>query len=243
MQVNLLGVFDTVGALGIPFSTKDLAADLGIDAILQRVGLEKLGELVNGFEGKIRWPIEGFHDTELGPQVKNAYQALAVDERRGPFLPTLWTKVPPTSTVEQSWFAGVHGDVGGGYRDRPDDGQLAAGTLLWMMGKATALGLDLVPEALPELRAAADPLGPQHDSLSELWKFFIDIGPIAATPRPIGNPARLAADPSGQRFPPVEANETIHPWVRKRLGQQIEVRADHGGSKTITYRPPNLPIA
>ena len=119
IDVTFLGVFDTVGALGIPFSTKDLAADLGIDKMLDRVGLSKLGDLVNTFEGLIRHPIEGFHDTELGAQVKNAYQALAVDEHRGPFLPTLWTKVPPTSTVEQTWFAGVHGDVGGNYHDRP----------------------------------------------------------------------------------------------------------------------------
>ncbi len=136
IDVTFLGVFDTVGALGIPFRTADLAADLGIDKVLERVGLTKLGELVSTFEGRIRHPIEGFHDTALGPQVKNAYQALAVDEHRGPFLPTLWTQVPPTSTVEQSWFAGVHGDVGGNYHDRPDDGHLAADTLLWMMGKA-----------------------------------------------------------------------------------------------------------
>jgi hypothetical protein len=242
IPVNLLGVFDTVGALGIPFSTKDLAGDLGIDQILKRVGLDKLGELVNTFEGRIRWPIEGFHDTGLGAHVRNAYQALAVDEHRGPFLPTLWTQVPPTSTVEQSWFAGVHGDVGGGYHDHPDDGLLAADTLLWMMGKATALGLDLVPDALSELRAAADPLGPQHDSLTELWKFAIALGPVQAVDRPIGNPARLAADPSGQKFPQVQANETIHPSVRKRLGQQVEVRSEHA-RQTITYQPANLPVA
>jgi hypothetical protein len=88
----------------------------------------------------------------------------------------------------------------------------------------------------------ADPLGPQHDSLTELWKFAIALGRVQAVDRPIGNPARLAADPSGQKFPPVEANETIHPSVRRRLGQQVEVRSEHA-SQTITYQPANLPVA
>ena len=43
-------------------------------------------------------------------------------------------------------------------------------------------------------------------------------------------------------FPLVEANETIHPSVRRRLGHQVELRSEHG-TKTITYQPPNLPIA
>ena len=101
--------------------------------------------------------------------------------------------------------------------------------------------LDLLPDALPALRAAADPLAPQHNSLTELWKFFIELGPIEAVDRPIGNAARLAADPSGQKFPLVEADETIHPSVRKRLGQQVELRSEHD-TKTITYHPANLPI-
>ena len=57
----------------------------------------------------------------------------------------------------------------------------------------------------------------------------------------IGNAARRA-DPTGQKFPLVETNETIHPSARKRLRQQAEVDSEHG-SQTITYRPANLPIA
>jgi hypothetical protein len=72
-------------------------------------------------------------------------------------------------------------------------------------------------------------------------KFAVAPGPIEATPRPIGNPARLKADPTGQKFRPVEANEMVHPSVRKRLGQQAEVRSEHA-SQPITYRPPNPPI-
>ena len=103
-------------------------------------------------------------------------------------------------------------------------------------------GLDLLPDALPALRAAADPLAPQHDSLTELWKFAIALGPIEAVERPIGNAARLARDPLGIKFPLVEANETTHPSVRKRLGHQVELRSEHD-TKTITYQPADLPIA
>jgi uncharacterized protein (DUF2235 family) len=240
--VTFLGVFDTVGALGIPFQSADVAADLGVDRILDRVGLSALGRVVGAIEDRVRRPIEGFHDTELGAHVKNAYHALAVDERRGPFLPTLWTKVPATSTVEQAWFAGVHGDVGGNYHDAPDDERLALIPLLWMMEKAVALGLDLRPGALEAPRDAADPLAAQHDSLDELWKFAIALGPIEAIDRPIGNAARRERDPSGQKFPLVEANETIHPSVRRRLGQQVEVRGEHSRAR-ITYRPAGLPAA
>jgi uncharacterized protein (DUF2235 family) len=241
IDVTFLGVFDTVGALGIPFRSEDAAADLGIDRILDRVGLSAFGNAIGALEDRVRRPVEGFHDTELGPHVKNAYQALAVDERRSPFLPTLWTKVPPTSTVEQAWFAGVHGDIGGNYHE-PDGERLAAIPLLWMMEKATAVGLDLKPGALQALRDAADPLAPQHDSLDEFWRFALKLGPIDAIDRPIGNAARRQRDPSGRRFPVVEANETIHPAVRKRLGQRVELRRDQSRTKT-TYHPAGLSVA
>jgi hypothetical protein len=78
--------------------------------------------------------------------------------------------------------------------------------------------------------------------MTELRKFAIALGPIEAVDRPIGNAAQLARDPTGQKFPPVEANETIHPSVRKCLGHQVKVRSEHG-NQTITYQPANLPIA
>ena len=86
-KITMLGVWDTVGALGIP------GAVFGIDG-----------------------PEYGFLDTSLHPDVLHAYHALSIDERRREFLPTLWTSVPaPGQTLQQVWFAGVHCDVGGGY--------------------------------------------------------------------------------------------------------------------------------
>jgi uncharacterized protein (DUF2235 family) len=249
VDITFLGVFDTVGALGVPFRaeelTSGLVANLGAaaGAFLDRHGFGKLGKAIGHLEDAVRRPIEGFHDTGLGAHVRNAYHALAIDERRGPFVPTLWTTVPPRSTVEQAWFAGVHGDVGGNYHEKPDGGKLAAVPLLWMMEKATALGLDLRPDAMEKLRATADPLGPQHESLTERWERLFDIlpTPLDEIVRPIGNEARRSLN-QPTRFPFVEANETIHPSVRRRLGQMVETRMEGGVRvEPAPYAPRNVP--
>jgi hypothetical protein len=73
-------------------------------------------------------------------------QALAIDERRGAFLPTLWTrragrgadKAARKQVLEQVWFAGCHSNVGGGYKD----GGLSDISFLWMVAKARAAALD-----------------------------------------------------------------------------------------------------
>ena len=69
----------------------------------------------------------------------NAYHAIAIDERRRPFRPTLWVKQDDAKdqTLEQVWFAGAHCDVGGGYRDPG----LSEIPLLWMAEKARSCGL------------------------------------------------------------------------------------------------------
>ncbi|KAK8134075.1 hypothetical protein PG984_006087, partial [Apiospora sp. TS-2023a] len=69
--VQVVGVFDTVGSLGIP----DLTWTLGnLKWIEKFVGI----------------PDPGFHNVALSPYIRHAFHALALDERRGPFSPTLW---------------------------------------------------------------------------------------------------------------------------------------------------------
>ncbi len=88
--IEFLGVWDTVGALGVPLP------------ILFRLT-----------RARVR-----FHDTRLCAIVKHAYQALALDEKRRLFEATLWeTNRGPEEGVEQMWFVGVHSNVGGGYAD------------------------------------------------------------------------------------------------------------------------------
>jgi len=109
--IRFIGVWDTVGSLGAP-------------------GF--LGQILN--KSKYR-----YHDIELNPHIENAYQALAIDERRNPFQPNLWRRPPGwTGRIEQAWFAGVHCNVGGGYA--PDG--LANEALQWIVEKAEGLGLE-----------------------------------------------------------------------------------------------------
>jgi hypothetical protein len=109
--VKFVGVWDTVGALGLPMHEVWFSKDY------------------------YRW-----HDTELSRMVENAFHALALDEHRPDFAATMWSnaKQPaPGQTVEQRWFAGAHADVGGGYKG----GQLQQIPLRWMQQKAEQCGL------------------------------------------------------------------------------------------------------
>jgi len=142
-KIKMVGVWDTVGALGIP------AIFGGVDPL-----------------------IYGFLDTSLHPDVLNAYQALAIDERRQEFPPTLWTPpAPPVAgqVLEQVWFSGVHCDVGGGY---PETG-LSDITFSWMLGKAINLGLQADPNVSAQYASldAKYALAQIHESWSVLWLF------------------------------------------------------------------------
>src|SRR5947207_2001697 len=119
----------------------------------QGVGTGNFFDRVDGWDtvGALGIPIPGgdthkfaFHDTELSGNVHFAYHALAIDERRGPFQPSLWDFKPkPEQKIEQVWFAGVHSDVGGGYQE-PGLSDIA---MQWMMDKAGGTGLALDQES------------------------------------------------------------------------------------------------
>jgi len=109
--IRFIGVWDTVGALGAP-------------------GL--MGQMLN--RDKYR-----YHDVGLNPAIQNAVHALAIDERRKPFAPDLWTRPAGWSgQLVQAWFPGVHSNVGGGY----DPDGLANEALHWVVEKAEQLGLE-----------------------------------------------------------------------------------------------------
>lgn len=112
-KIHFVGVWDTVGALGIPFS-------------------------VLGFLNEKHM----FHDNKIGPNMRYARHALAIDEKRDDFQPTIW-KQRPGVDIEQVWFAGVHLDVGGGYK--PDKGGIVVADypLKWISDEAVKKGLVL----------------------------------------------------------------------------------------------------
>jgi uncharacterized protein (DUF2235 family) len=145
-KITMLGVWDTVGSLGIP------AIFGGVDNLLY-----------------------GFLDTSLHPDVLHAYQAIAIDERRVEFPPTLWTSQPASNqTLEQIWFTGVHSDVGGGYGvDPATQTALSDITLSWIMSKAWALGLETDPAFQSQYTGlgAKYALDTLHESWNVLWGF------------------------------------------------------------------------
>jgi len=123
--IACVGVWDTVGSYGIP-------AGIGLAALARYYALITLG----------------FHDTSFGDNVAVGLHGLAVDEHRRPFVPTFWTIVKgqtPKGQVEQTWFAGAHCNVGGGYADSG----LSDQALIWMIARVQALtGLEFNVEAV-----------------------------------------------------------------------------------------------
>lgn len=74
----------------------------------------------------------------MSPNVEHAFHALALDEKRRPFSPTIWEKPAGqdvTKLLKQCWFPGVHSNVGGSY----DDTELADITLAWMISQLESL--------------------------------------------------------------------------------------------------------
>lgn len=124
-RIQFLGVFDTVGSLGIP-----------------------------GGLGKIFARKYQFHNTELSGYVDVARHAVAIDENRPEFAPALWTAVPnpipghPTS-IEQRWFVGAHSDVGGGGKRSRGHAPLSALAREWIADEARQAGLDIDPVSIP----------------------------------------------------------------------------------------------
>lgn len=135
LRIRYLGVWDTVGALGIP---RLLPISLGLNKQYE------------------------FHDTALSRSVEFARHAVAIDERRAPFKPTLWSNVDAFNSpfaqprVLQAWFPGDHGGVGGGANRG-----LSNCALLWVLEGAEATGLCLAREpgsVISQCLADIDPI-------------------------------------------------------------------------------------
>jgi hypothetical protein len=160
------------------------------------------------------------------PPRSSAYHALAIDERRKPFLPAIWEVDTPGQDVEQVWFAGVHSNVGGGY---PDCG-LSDIALEWMMGKATGLGLEFEEEYV-KMAVTCAPEGELYESMSLAYKLFHPfMRPAFKDGRRVLNAPRPPRDGK-----PVRTCERVHESVYDRF---TRVTSPPKGP----YAPPNLPV-
>ena len=114
--VEMVGVFDTVKSLGI-----------------------RLPLLWLLFKDKT-----DFHNHHLGSTIRHGFQALALNETRNAFAPVLW-ECPPgwEGNIQQVWFRGAHGDVGGQVGDLHAARALSNIPLVWMLERAETVGLEL----------------------------------------------------------------------------------------------------
>jgi uncharacterized protein (DUF2235 family) len=108
-----------------------------------------------------------FPDFKLNPDIKHAFQAIAVDERRWTFqvIPFDVSDKPDSQVVEQVWFTGAHSNVGGGCAKR--ERALSDIAFAWMMDKASGCGLRLEDDWTSRLGQCA--LGQSHYS----WKYWM----------------------------------------------------------------------
>ena len=186
--IHMLGVWDTVGALGIPVSF-----------------LKNIGDKVFAF-----------HDTKLNSEVQFACHAIAIDERRSSFEPTLWKITPENKDrIKQVWFAGVHADVGGGYKER----HLSDIALRWMLEQAQERGL-LVKEN-HSYKFQEDLNKEPHDSAYKIFGIEISAenrtAPITSEHTPIIHPSVLHKMKSSPYRPLalleyITNNETLAPY-------------------------------
>jgi uncharacterized protein (DUF2235 family) len=135
VDIKFLGVFDTVGSLGVP------------------VGISRFRKS------------HSFLNTSLRTPNIAAAHALAIDEHRPDFAPTLWTRSVPKdpnadqpraprslAEAEQRWFVGAHANVGGGY----SNDLLSQRPFAWMMKRAATQGLSFrsdVDQFSPTIRS------------------------------------------------------------------------------------------
>ena len=201
IDIDFLGVWDTVGALGLPF---------GNFPILGKADMQ-------------------FLNTGIRVSNKFAFHAMAIDEHRKAFAPTLWTVdylngTPrphhhrTLSQVEQRWFVGAHANVGGGY----ENDLLAQTPLKWMMDKATARGLAFRRDLDLDAPGAPPPIS---DSYSEFMGGAYKVLTLGHRYyRPIG-PEPIPSSATEMRE---NINETIDGSVFERW------RSDNA------YRPSNL---
>jgi hypothetical protein len=198
-NVKMIGVWDTVGSVGVAAGN------------IPGISRSQFDYLQTG----LRLPIQ------------NGYHAIAVDEHRPDFAPTLWdvhhSKDPnapippprPLSGVEQRWFVGAHANVGGGY----ETDLLNQAPLRWMMKKAELLGLSFRSEVDLDGDSVTAPTTDSYGAF--LAGYYAKVFPPLY--RAIGREPDVRDDGSH-----ININETIDASVFKRW------RADP------TYRPSNL---
>ena len=137
-EIKFVGVWDTVGAMGIPISF------LGL------------------FDDK-----DEFYDTKIGKNIRIARHAMAIDEHREDFVPTIW-KHRQNMDLKQVWFAGAHADIGGSYKSDKNGAVLADNALGWIINEARDSGLTIEKHLKPMV--SKSPMAKIHNSRRSFYR-------------------------------------------------------------------------
>ena len=144
VKIEMVGVWDTVRTLGLPYPAVSRLAQMATE----------------------------FHDHALGHHIQRGYHALAIDEDRTAFAPILWERSEHwEGRLEQAWFPGAHGDVGGDIGSLAQARPLANIPLNWMLHRAARHGL-ILPQDW-ETRFPEDPAAPQVGNRSGMARLFL----------------------------------------------------------------------
>lgn len=155
VEIEMVGVWDTVKALGLPYPILTRIAPMATE----------------------------FHDHRLGPTINNAFQALALDETRNAYKPILWKSENGwQGRIEQLWFPGTHSDIGGNIEGFEEARPLSNIPFTWMLEKAAMCGLPL-PEDWQD-RYPTNPAAKMIGSFDGLAKMFIFRAPRKACDTP-----------------------------------------------------------
>lgn len=167
VKIEMIGVWDTVKSLGLNVP------------ILWRFSVPK----------------HAFHSHHLGPSVKRGYHALARSETRVAYSPVLWeTRDDWDGDVQQMWFRGTHGDVGGMLGGFEAARGLSNIPLVWMLDKAHRAGLPLVEGW--QSAFAQDPSAPSSGSFRGIGRWL-----ITRRARAVGHDASERVHPSVAQAP------------------------------------------
>ncbi|CAH0025163.1 unnamed protein product [Clonostachys rhizophaga] len=214
VRVKVVGVWETVGDLGIP-EWPELRQ------------LNRLGFNIN--------PEYSFHNTKVSKNLEYAFQALAIDEQRLSYFPTLWhkTRDGPAKDLQQCWFAGVHEDIGGLRDGSPDASYSETGhnSFAWMVDNLSGMltfdaeAIEIIIKnhmsALKSIRVAdgwgCGPIGSSFSGLQGLFWGLLH--------RQHRTPGVYLQDPGGGTSG--ATNEYFHPTVRIR-------------QKNLSYKPVSL---
>lgn len=216
---------------------------------------DTVGSMIAPLKDRIGFGLTHLPYTRRNPSVARVRHAMAIDERRRMFRLSQWlptdyvpNRFDASQTVPQDvlqvWFAGAHGDVGGGHPEA--ESGLSKLSLAWMAGEAAEAGLSIDSRILANMVEGqtrqdgtlafcrADTNGQIHPQPTGRWKWF-EYVPKRTKWREWAARRNFLGVYFPQGEPrPMAPNEWIHASVKTRMASGY-APVNLGGNATV-YR-------